>query len=249
MTNEIEMYFQIKADIEQAYKQTVKENRERYQSNVAYRIDTNVFRFGVVAPSVLAILVALFGLIESLRWVFYVSWALISVSYLSLFLYPFLCLWLYRASVKKLMTAPFASLLELNVKTVMQVDAQYLYHLAALSYDTLKLGALELKSERASFEKRTLMVTGALDKIGIFPGLLALAVGITTLMKTLDSAGILTPRLDWVFAVAAANVFFYILFAYVQVMLTRYDRMIALTELAIETKKERVATDPEPVGA
>lgn len=124
----------------------------------------------------------------------------------------------------------------------MQVDAQYLPELAALSRETLKLGALELKSERSGFEKRTYMVTGALEKVGIFPGSLALFIGISTLIKTLDGAGI-SARMDWVFSVAVANVFFFFMCGYVQMMLVQYDRMIALTELAIELKKERLESD------
>ncbi|MGV6396656.1 hypothetical protein ACTUVN_002092 [Pseudomonas caspiana] len=239
MTNEIDTYLQIKADIEQDYKQTVKANREQDKSGSAEKIGFRVFWFGMVAPSILAVLIAPLGLIEGWRWVFNVSWGLIALSYLILFIYPFLGLWLYRDSLKKLVSSPFACLLEWNVKTVMQVDARHLPRLVALSRDTLKLGALELKNERNSFERRTYIVTGALDKVGIFPGLLALFVGLSTLAKTLTDAAILTSRLDWMFAVAVANIFFYFMCGYSQVMLMRYDRMIALTELALERKQEK----------
>ena len=93
---------------------------------------------------------------------------------------------------------------------------------------------------------RTYIVTGALDKVGIFPGLLALFVGLSTLAKTLTDAAILTSRLDWMFAVAVANIFFYFMCGYSQVMLMRYDRMIALTELALERKQEKDLPEQQP---
>lgn len=242
MTTESEKYIRIKAQIEQAYKQTVRISRNQRKTNRNYRLETQYFWFAMISPSVVAVLLAILGKSIVAHWMFNVSWVLIAMSYLALFLYPFVGMLLYRHSLKKVISAPFASLLEWNVKTVMQIDTQYLPELAALSRETLKLGALELKSERNGFEKRTYMVVGALEKVGIFPGFLALFIGISTLIKTLDGAGI-SARMDWVFAVAVANVFFFFMCGYVQMMLVQYDRMIALTELAIELKKERLESD------
>ncbi|PMY34412.1 hypothetical protein C1Y35_24620 [Pseudomonas sp. GW456-L14] len=242
MTTESDKYIRIKAQIEQAYKQTVRISRNQRKTNRNYRLETQYFWFAMISPSVVAVLLAILGKSIVAHWLFNVSWVLIAMSYLALFLYPFVGVLLYRHSLKKVISAPFASLLEWNVKTVMQIDAQYLPELAALSRETLKLGALELKSERSGFEKRTYMVVGALEKVGVFPGFLALFIGISTLIKTLDGAGI-SARMDWVFAVAVANVFFFFMCGYVQMMLVQYDRMIALTELAIELKKERLESD------
>ncbi|WGT31501.1 hypothetical protein [Pseudomonas atacamensis] len=242
MTTESDKYIRIKAQIEQAYKQTVRISRNQRKTNRNYRLETQYFWLAMISPSVVAVLLAILGKSIAVHWLFNISWVLIAMSYLALFLYPFVGVLLYRDSLKKVISAPFASLLEWNVKTVMQIDAQYLPELTALSRETLRLGALELKSERSGFEKRTYMVVGALEKVGIFPGFLALFIGISTLIKTLDGAGI-SARMDWVFAVAVANVFFFFMCGYVQMMLVQYDRMIALTELAIELKKERLESD------
>ncbi|AXM98030.1 hypothetical protein DVB73_20735 [Pseudomonas plecoglossicida] len=242
MMTENEKYLQIVSEIEQAYRQTVRTNRRQYQTSRNYRFTTRFFWFAMIGPSVLAVLLAMLGKVMSFFWLFNVSWILVAVSYLSLFCYPVMGVILYRHSVVKVFTAPFANLLECNVKAVMEIDAQFLPRLEALSRSTLKLGVLELKSERSSFEKRTYMVTGALEKVGIFPGSLALFVGISALVKTLNEAGI-SARMDWVFAVAVANIIFFFMCACVQMMLVKYDRIIALTELAIEQQNERVETD------
>ncbi|AXI61935.1 hypothetical protein DLD99_16125 [Pseudomonas kribbensis] len=246
MTSESEKYIQIKAQIEQAYKQAVRTTRTQRKSNKTYRIEIQYFWLAMISPSILAVLLAIISTFYNAQWLYITSWGLIAMSYLALFLYPFIGIVLYRHSLIKVITAPFASLLEWNVKMVMHVDAQYLPQLISLPHETLKLGALELKSERCGFEKRTYMVTGALEKIGIIPGSLALFIGISTLTKTLDSVGV-SASMDWIFAVTVANIFFFFMCGYVQMMLVQYNRMIALTELAVELKKELVETqEPAP---
>lgn len=237
MVTENQKYLDIISEIEHAYRQTVRANRRQYQASRNYRFTTRYFWFAMISPSVVAVLLAMFGKATGYFWLFNVSWVLVAVSYLSLLCYPVMGVILYRHSLVKVFSAPFTNLLECNVKEILEIDAQFLPRLAALSRGTLRLGALELKSERSSFEKRTYMVTGALEKVGIFPGALALFVGISALIKALNEVGV-TARMDWVFAVAVANIFFFIMCVFVQMMLVKYDRIIALTELAIEEKNQ-----------
>ena len=242
MTTEVDTYLKITADIEQAYKTAVGANRAQRKSTKAYRIDKNVFWFGVVGPSILAVLLAPAGIIDSMNWIFALCWGLIAISYLVLFIYPLVSLWLYRHEVRKLASAPFTRQMEVNVKTIMQIDADYLPQLVALPEETLQLGVLELKTERSALEKRTHLVTGALEKIGVFPGLIALLAGLTAVHKTLTELGIETSLWHWAFAVATASIF-YFMCGFAQMMLVRYDRIVALTELAILRKKEQPLAD------
>lgn len=55
----------------------------------------------MISPSVLAVLLAIFGKSFDAYWLFNVSWVLIAVSYLALFFYPFMGMLLYRHSLKK----------------------------------------------------------------------------------------------------------------------------------------------------
>lgn len=244
MTTEVDTYLQITADIEQAYKTAVGANRAQRQASRAYRIDTKVFWFAVVGPSILAVLLAPAGLIDAMDWIFTLCWGLIAISYLALFLYPLVSLWLYRHEVRRLAAAPFTRQMEANVKTIMQVDAHYLPQLVALPEEILQLGVLELKNERGALEKRAHLVTGALEKIGVFPGLLALLAGLTAVHKTLTELGIETSLWHWAFAVATAGSF-YFMCGFAQMMTVRYDRIVALTELAIQRKKEQLKSDSD----
>lgn len=237
MSNEIEKYLHIKARIEQADKHVVDTLRQEHSASRRLQMGTKRFWFCVLAPLFLAVLIALAGLLEPMRWIYYASWGLIAVSYGALFVYPVLCIGRYRDSVRNVLTAPFASLAGINVRTRLLIDEQFLPLLTALSSHTLALGVLELKNERSGFERRLRLATGVLQNIGIVPGLLALSAGLISLCKTLLGMGSFVIYLDWVFTLAAVNLFLYLLCGYAQTVLTRDDRMIALTELAIERKK------------
>ncbi|MEE5113747.1 hypothetical protein V2J95_03010 [Pseudomonas alliivorans] len=237
MSNEIEKYLHIKARIEQADKHVVDTLRQEHSASRRLQMSTKRFWFCVLAPLFLAVLIALAGLLEPMRWIYYASWGLIAVSYGALFVYPVLCIGRYRDSVRNVLTAPFASLAGINVRTRLLIDEQFLPLLTALSSHTLALGVLELKNERSGFERRLRLATGVLQNIGIVPGLLALSAGLISLCKTLLGMGSFVIYLDWVFTLAAVNLFLYLLCGYAQTVLTRDDRMIALTELVIERKK------------
>ncbi|MBP0952421.1 hypothetical protein JTA33_18465 [Pseudomonas sp. 20GA0080] len=237
MSNEIEKYLHIKARIEQADKHVVDTLRQEHSASRRLQMSTKCFWFCVLAPLLLAVLIALAGLLEPMRWIYYTSWGLIAVSYGALFVYPVLCIGRYRDSVRNVVAAPFASLAGINVRTRLLIDEQFLPLLTALSSHTLALGVLELKNERSGFERRLRLATGVLQNIGIVPGLLALSAGLISLCKTLLGMGSFVIYLDWVFTLAAVNLFLYLLCGYAQTVLTRDDRMIALTELAIERKK------------
>ncbi|MEE4623187.1 hypothetical protein V2L00_05705 [Pseudomonas alliivorans] len=238
MSNEIEKYLHIKARIEQADKHVVETLRHEHSASRRLQMSTKCFWFCVLAPLLLAVLIALAGLLEPMRWIYYTSWGLIAVSYGALFVYPVLCIGRYRDSVRNVLAAPFASLAGINVRTRLLIDEQFLPLLTALSSHTLALGVLELKNERSGFERRLRLATGVLQNIGIVPGLLALSAGLISLCKTLLGMGSFVIYLDWVFTLAAVNLFLYLLCGYAQTVLTRDDRMIALTELAMERKSK-----------
>ena len=232
-----EEYFKVIASIESDCKCVMQPRRNQYRESKSFRFESRYFWFAVVGLSGFAIFTAVMWRVFGWHGFMVVSWISLSFSYVALLIYPVVGVVLHLDSLKRVLSAPFSSLVELNVKSVMQIDAQHLSDLEGLSIETLKLGALELRNERASFEKRTHMVAGALDKVGIFPGLLALAVGISSMVKLFDGAGI-SIHMEWIFILAIANVFFFMLSGYVQIMLVKYDRMVAITELAIDSKKD-----------
>lgn len=237
MTHEVDKYLQIKAEIELAYNNVVKEKRKQDKTSHAEKTGLKVFWLGIIAPPILALLLAPISIMNGMGWMVYVCWSLLAIAGVTLVCFPILGIWLYRNSLLKFKANPVGCQLEWNIKTIMHVDAHYLPQLIALPTETLRLGALELKNECSSLEKRAHIVTGALEKVGIFPGALALLVGLAGVVKVLADAEIKISIMYWVMVVGAATIF-YIMCGYSQMTRVRYERLIALTELAIERKKE-----------
>lgn len=232
----------ILAAIEQAEKDLLKKKRTQEKSTIAYRLGFWVFWGGVVSPALLSLILALSVWLGAPRPLGYVSIGLLAFAYLVIFFYPFFGAWLYRGALWNISRAPFASILKANVERPMQVDGLYLPQLTALPKTELKLGIMELKNERANFAQRIALFSGPIEKLGILPGLLALLVTI----QKLDG------QPDWVHVIAYANILVFIMALIAHYLLTRYDRMIALSELALSQKEEdtkattRTATHPIP---
>jgi MFS family permease len=235
MTHEVDQYLQIKAEIELAYNNVVKEKRRQGKTGLAQKTALRVYWFGIIAPPIFALLLAPIGIGQGRAWAFYVCVVLLAIAAIAFVCLLILLVWSNHDSLKRFKANPVGCQLEWNVKTVMHIDAQYLPRLIALPTDILKLGALELKSECSALEKRAHIVTGALEKVGIFPGALALLLGLAGVVKVLADAEIKISMMYWVMVVGAATIF-YSMCGYAQMTRVRYERLIALTELAIERK-------------
>ena len=236
MQLETKNLFKILSDIEQAEKKRSQQKKAQEKSTSAYRVGMRVFWWGIIAPNILAILLAaLVALLSAPRWLLFCSISLLLLSYLAIFLYPLLGAWLYRGSIKAFCSAPFSRLLSFNVEPPMEVDMAHFPELVNLPPLPLQLGILELKSERASFEKRLSLLSGQVDKIGLIPGLLA----------TLATIAKLGDQPSWVYALAYATVPLFLFAFTVHMTLIRYDRMIALLELALQ-HQEKEAKDAAP---
>ncbi|AYH06830.1 hypothetical protein [Pectobacterium parmentieri] len=85
---------------------------------------------------------------------------------------------------------------------------------------------MEIKNERNFLEKRTLLITGPIDKLGILPGI------ISTLAATTKLAD---PN-SWLMGISYGYIALVVLSLFFYQIMMRYDRMIALTELAILKK-------------
>lgn len=224
----------ILANIEQSEKDLIKQKRAQEKSTSTYRLGAWVFWGGVVSPALLSLILALSVWLGAPRPLGYFGIGLLAFAYLVIFFYPFFGAWLYRGALRNISRAPFASILKANVERPMQVDGRYLPQLTALPKTELKLGIMELKNERANFAQRITLFSGPIEKLGILPGLLALLVTI----QKLDG------QPDWVHAIAYANILVFVIALIAHYLLTRYDRMIALSELALAQKEEETKAPP-----
>jgi len=143
----------------------------------------------------------------------------------------------YRYKIKRSILLPFNEAINQNIKTELFIDKMHLPSLTNLTSDELKLGLLEIKHERNFLEKRLLLLIGPIDKLGILPGIVATVAALTKIPE----------NHSWISAIAYGymGLTFFSLFFYH--LIIRYERMMALTELAIEIKQKETTTEKEPI--
>ncbi|CAX61475.1 uncharacterized protein EbC_39440 [Erwinia billingiae Eb661] len=104
--------------------------------------------------------------------------------------------------------------------------------LKELTREELELGLLEIKNERALLEKRMNIMIGPIDKLGILPGIVATITAMTKIPESYS----------WVSAIAYGYMGLSIFSLFFYQLIMRYERMIALTELALESKSPPLTT-------
>jgi hypothetical protein len=118
----------------------------------------------------------------------------------------------------------------INAKQTAQVDFHHLPELERCSRYGLENVLLEVKAEREFFERRIGLYVGAIEKVGIIPGLLALP----SIFKDANW--------NWVTTVAVAMPFIYVAALRGHAYVIRLDRNVKLLELIIGRKKQTEAT-------
>ncbi|MCI4070858.1 hypothetical protein F6X50_08615 [Dickeya dianthicola] len=109
------------------------------------------------------------------------SLILLMLTYCVFIITPFIFAYQNRNKIKKSFTLPFSSAINQNVKKEFIIDQRYLPELITLDKKELELGLLEIKHERNFLEKRILLITGPVDKLGILPGIISTLAATTKL--------------------------------------------------------------------
>lgn len=165
------------------------------------------------------------------EWIGNVALLSIAVCYLgilyTILIHPLLMLWFNRVTVVKTLRNPLFPILD-NARMRSESDWLYLRHFRRQRVDILEHVLLELRAERDAFETRLGLVIGAITKIGILPGLVA----ISATLSDLDST-----QLDWVYTISCANIFFYLLGFVMHQQLSGWNRAIMLVAKVLEDKE------------
>jgi len=106
---------------------------------------------------------------------------LLILTYSVFIITPFISAYQNRSKIKKSFTLPFSSAINQNLKKEFIIDQRYLPELIALDKKELELGLLEIKHERNFLEKRILLITCLVDKLGFLPGIISTLAATTKL--------------------------------------------------------------------
>ena len=215
-----------------------KNNREIFEQkkrNKAVNRKITLFFWLALIPFVFSIIL---GFIN--KWFFknkiLFSISLISLltSYLLMLLQPLVIAWFSRKAIFNFILSPFDYFLE-KIKYITKIDYRYTNLLKNKDIAHLKFVKVIVSAEKRSIEKRISLIIGSIEKIGIFPGILAT---FTILTKTLNN--IPKDVSDWIYAIAYINPAIYFIGVYIHSVLLRIDKAIDILDYVIGEKQKRL---------
>lgn len=209
-----------------------KEREERKKNNQSqqYAQVDRLFWILVAFPAVAAVMIAILSKIADLPWLYTTSISSVGLSYIGYTFYVTSSIWTSRSKIKEFVQNPLTP--QLNSATAaITIDHAFLPKLQELTLLDLELTQLELKAERDGLEKRTGLVIGTIEKLGIVPGILTTVLA----YHKIGSAESLGNQI--VFALTFALPFLYIMGVVAHSSITKLDRLLKLIELSISKKK------------
>ena len=152
---------------------------------------------------------------------------LLAVAYLGVILHLFLSILVSLKSYFNKAKSPLSPLLE-NAKVCANADVKLLHHLMAKPLAQLKFLLMQINAEKEAFQKRVALTVGAIEKVGLIPGFLAMAV-------TLSKLGEDQP--EWLLVLAYAAPALHITGVALHYLSTNLEHMANLISHAIEVKE------------
>jgi len=202
------------------------------QLNAKQKTKKNRFLFRlyfeiIVFPFCLAVILGLskkyFGAPE---WVTAPGLLALLLSYIGIIVHPIVSAAMNKNELCKSIKKPFSTMLDNSKKSTL-VDNKFIKYLENKNIESLQLVYSKVSLEKKEFEKRVSLVIGAIEKIGILPGILA---SVITVAKFDDK----TP--GWIYSIAYATPILYLFGAFAHVIISKLERMALVLEFVIDRK-------------
>lgn len=146
-----------------------------------------------------------------------------------------------RKDIKYFFNEPVGILLR-NANISARSAIEYLPELITFEYDDLELARREIVYEKEHFDKRTSILTGSLDKIGIFPSILATMVLLLTHLSNNKTFEFLQehPEFQFLFYILIAVVISFQLFSiFTNMVSIKLNYFIQVLEYILEIKDRK----------
>ena len=170
-------------------------------------------------------------------------WAWSAIIFLSLFyiltlVIPFLAVISNIRGFFRMLDNPLLVIFE-NSRITQSADKLTSPSFKRFTLQSLKEVRFEIASETEALKKRIAHLIGALDKVGVFPGILALIVLVGQLGED---------QPDWAYGLAYATGVLYLLSMAGYLATARAERLIGLIDTAIKDREAEPNTYQAPVG-
>ena len=157
-----------------------------------------------------------------------ISLYVLILSYLMIVMQPLLMAWINRQTLKKFILNPFELFLA-DIENTAKIDYSYINVLLTQDLNHLKFARAIIAAEKQAIEGRTALLIGAVEKIGIFPGILAAVTTLTSLTKN---------QPEWVYAIAYLNPVIFFVGGIIHSTLMRLDKMVEILNYVIKQKEK-----------
>jgi len=195
-----------------------KNNSSNYFKSIPGR-----FYFICIIGVILSIVILLVWRVSHYEPAKVLSLLLLALSYFGIISTPFIELYFHRKVIGGFFKNPLATIYD-NAKCNHEVDSKYISYFLSIDLDKLKIVHLELIAEKTAFEKRVALLVGAIEKVGVAPGVFAFLVSFDSIKKI---------ELDWILAIAYVIPIFYLFGAFCHVLISRMERHISLIDYVV----------------
>jgi len=184
-------------------------------------------RLSVIAI-VISLIIFIFAstLCSETKLVAYIALLILFIGYLGLLLSPIYFAFYHRKKIIKYVSNPLGLIIN-NAKQNHELDSKYLNFFLSKEKKALEKVLLQLNAEKESFTTRVALIIGAIEKIGLFPGIVAFFIT----LSTIDNV-----KFDWVLTIAYVIPILHFMGVYSQFLINRMSRHIELIKYAIEQK-------------
>lgn len=200
-------------------RNTTLKKKERW-SNI-------VFKILVVLPLVLSLLCLGINLYFDSNGITFTGLIFLFVSYIGTILQHLLVLFANWQDFIKILSKPFSLIIH-NTKVTVRYDALLYKALMYFSIQELKYISNRMKTERNTLNSKVSLLIGGIDKIGIFPGVVATLIS----LNQIGSSG----ASSWAQPIAYASIILYIFGFLFHNAIIRADEKIHLIDFIIDMK-------------
>jgi hypothetical protein len=158
-------------------------------------------------------------------WVIVGAYVTLIPMYVSIIVGQFISIW---TEAKPLYRKGYVGVIVGNAAKWGESDVQHVHALSQYQRHDIQYVLVELKAERAAWERRVGTLVGAQEKIGIIPGLVGLSAALLPQFK-----GVQVP--SWIVGLAFGTPLLYFLGLWSHYAMMNLDRVIMLLELVIAT--------------
>lgn len=195
------------------------------------RWSNRIFKALVVLPLMLSFLCLGINLYFDNNNIAFTGLIFLSVSYVGTMLQHLLILFVNWQDFIKVLSKPFSLIIH-NTKVTVRYDSLLYKALMYFSVQELKYISSRMKTERNTLNSKVSLLIGGIDKIGIFPGLVAISISFNQIGNSGASS--------WAQPIAYVSIILYIFGFLFHNAIIRADEKIQLIDFIIDMKSSHI---------